>query len=480
MVQQSSSAELQSLGMVWRERRSGLAASGALEHTLSRLQREWAVETGLIDRLYSWERGVTEALMEYGVNASTIELQGGAHRGTGERVSQLIHDQFGVVAGLMDFVKGQKPLTQSYIRSLHSLFTRHQDAAELLLESNRVERIVIRKGEYRTVQDYTRVQKETVRQHCPPDDISSEMTEVMEQYQEWHRAAPPEVLAAWIHHAIVTVRPFEDANGRVARALATLVFLQAGLFPLIVRLSDRDEYLRAIKAADAGSLQPLVAFFAQRQRDTILEGLGAPRAQQTKVAADSILNAAVEALQKRKNQHEVRLQEVFGVAEKLHELAKVQWTELAKRISDQIQPLSIADEPYHADCKACSPEQRASHYYFRELIRTARILNYYANTQPHRAWVRIAIETDEIFYIVLSFHAIGQQFEGVLGANAFTFQRMHNEEGGRDIANLKAACDTVFQFNYLEEPMNVQDRFTTWLTRCVAQALDQWKLTLGS
>ena len=101
-------------------------------------------------------------------------------------------------------------------------------------------------------------------------------------------------------------------------------------------------------------------------------------------------------------------------------------------------------------------------------------------TSGTEAVVGAACETDEIFYIVLSFHAIGQQFEGVLGANAFTFQRMHNEEGGRDIANLKAACDTVFQFNYLEEPMNVQDRFTTWLTRCIAQALDQWKLTLGS
>ena len=81
--------------MVWRERRLGLAASGALQHTLSRLQREWAVETGLIDRVYSWERGVTDALMDYGMDASTIELRGGAQRGGGHQISQMIQDQFG-------------------------------------------------------------------------------------------------------------------------------------------------------------------------------------------------------------------------------------------------------------------------------------------------------------------------------------------------------------------------------------------------
>ena len=35
-------------------------------------------------------KGVTDALMDYGMDASTIELQGGARRGGGHQVSQII------------------------------------------------------------------------------------------------------------------------------------------------------------------------------------------------------------------------------------------------------------------------------------------------------------------------------------------------------------------------------------------------------
>ena len=41
--------------------------------------------------------------------------------------------------------------------------------------------------------------------------------------------------AAWLHHRFVQIHPFQDGNGRIARALSTLIFVKAGWFPLVVR-----------------------------------------------------------------------------------------------------------------------------------------------------------------------------------------------------------------------------------------------------
>jgi Fic family protein len=54
---------------------------------------------------------------------------------------------------------------------------------------------------------------------------------------------PPEVEAAWLHHRFAQIHPFSDGNGRVARAIASLVFIKAGWFLLIVKRDDWGRYI---------------------------------------------------------------------------------------------------------------------------------------------------------------------------------------------------------------------------------------------
>jgi hypothetical protein len=58
--------ELRALSSVWKEQRATLEESGAYKAFIGKLQREWAVETGIIERLYTWDRAVTEGLIEQG------------------------------------------------------------------------------------------------------------------------------------------------------------------------------------------------------------------------------------------------------------------------------------------------------------------------------------------------------------------------------------------------------------------------------
>ena len=57
------SDELDALTKIWHERQGELEESGEYQEFINKLQREWAIETGIIQRLYTWDRGVTEVLI---------------------------------------------------------------------------------------------------------------------------------------------------------------------------------------------------------------------------------------------------------------------------------------------------------------------------------------------------------------------------------------------------------------------------------
>ena len=75
--------------------------------------------------------------------------------------------------------------------------------------------------------------------------------------------------AATIHAELLLVHPFRDGNGRLARWLTDLHFLQAGLSPLDHgfvgpgSVGRRTRYLEAVKRGYVGDLAPLAEVFAE-------------------------------------------------------------------------------------------------------------------------------------------------------------------------------------------------------------------------
>jgi cell filamentation protein len=83
------------------------------------------------------------------------------------------------------------------------------------------------------------------------------------------RAQPAEALAqalAIVHAELILIHPFREGNGRLARLLAVLMGLQAGLPPLdFTPLSGRNRarYIGAIHAAVGRDYAPLTALFTR-------------------------------------------------------------------------------------------------------------------------------------------------------------------------------------------------------------------------
>jgi len=101
----------------------------------------------------------------------------------------------------------------------------------------------------------------------------------------FERAHPVEQ-AGYAHYAFVTVHPFADGNGRVARALASVYLYRSLSIPLVVFAHQKPQYLDALEQADRGDAASWLNFIADRGIDTMqlvgenLRSAVAPRPQQ--------------------------------------------------------------------------------------------------------------------------------------------------------------------------------------------------------
>lgn len=472
-------SELQALARVWLERKGELVDAGEFKQFLRKLQREWAIETGIIERLYNWDRGVTEVLIEQGVDAAMIAHKGGLTRERAEHVNDVIRDQLSIIEGLFSYVKGEQPLTAHFIRGLQAQFTAHQETTEAVNEQGHIVHVRILRGEYKNLPNNPRRQDGSVHEYCPPELVAEEMDRLVDWYQAYEEEYPSEVVAAWLHHRFTQIHPFQDGNGRVARALASLVFLRKGMFPLVVRDSERNEYIGALEMADAGNLAPLVALFAKRQRDAILAAIGLEQQVQQQRYAEEVISSAITLLKDRFEAKNREIEGVYETAGSLHSRAQERLTELAEKLDEPLRDLTPpGHEYYHANAKWAGEAEENSRYFYAQIIKAARQFDYYANLEAFRSWVRLAISTDEIFEFVVSFHGYGPGRKGVMVASAFTFQRIPTEEQGTEFVNVRPCVPDIFQFNYAESRESTEERFNDWLESASTIALTEWKKRL--
>lgn len=252
----------------WREIRAALSEdSDELKEFNERLARQWSIETGIIEGVYKLTRGTTETLVEQGFKAGLV-----AHGESDldeEELYAILEDQMDALDWVFSFVKSERKLSTSYIKELHALLTRHQDVAPGRDQCGKAVKIPLIKGDWKKLPNNPTQPDGTVFHYCPPEQVDSEMDNLVAWYQKNAEQStgpvPPEVLAAWLHHRFVLIHPFQDGNGRVARALASFVFIKAGLFPLVVKREKRNDYINALKSADQGDLISLVEDFAAVQ-----------------------------------------------------------------------------------------------------------------------------------------------------------------------------------------------------------------------
>ena len=341
------------------------------------------------------------------------------------------------------------------------------------------------KGKYKEKPNNPKRPDGTIHEYCPPELVKEEMERLIQLYQEYEGKIAPELLSAWLHHRFTQIHPFQDGNGRVARAIASLVFLKEGWFPLVIRDSERDEYITALEKADNGDLSPLVQLFTKRQKHCILSALGIKKQieEESRYTQMIIIKSAVSLLKKRSEINAERIgNKLINYACQLQEKIVENLGKLEQKLNKELKPIKTYDRNihnYNANLKQAKNGDRYDAYFYNQIVTIANFHDYYANLDQYKSWSQLAIFTKKIFEIIFSIHGYGYSDSGVMVVSAFTFEKIITEKEPPDSTSPKPAHPDLFQFNAFESEESIFERFEEWIEESLNFALAQWQKTIS-
>jgi prophage maintenance system killer protein len=297
----------------------------------------------------------------------------------------------------------------------------------------------------------------------------------MERLVELHHKqaqanVPPDVQAAWLQHAFTQIHPFADGNGRVARALASLVFVKSGGFILVVRRDDHTSYVGALEQADEGDLRPLISLFVRAERRVLFGALQAlPRtaadaAQKEPHTPEEAIAGIREFLVGRGDEQVIpkSWESVNSRAEILRMQADQRLNHIANSLRDEIGRF----KPEFSFSPNLNPDKTIAD----ELIKSARTaagaLGYELTQQGAPIVRELRLQSPRGSRIVFALQGIGKTYRGVLGG-ILVFV---SSDG-----NAISATDDIFQLNYLDKDAPLQNRFRQWLDAGLTRALEMWR-----
>ena len=465
-----SSSELIGIHAVWKDQREKLKGTKQLSEFTGRLSREWAIETGVLENLYEIERGVTLTLIERGFQSEFL-LHGSTNKSR-DYVIKLLTDHKDALDGVLDFVAQQRSLTTSYIKELHAALLRSQNTTDGINSQGAPVEIPLLKGTWKVQENYPEREGITYR-YCPPAQVASEMDRLVEFHQS-HIATgvPTDVKAAWLHHRFTQIHPFQDGNGRVARAIASLVFVKDGLFPLVVRRDDRTTYIEALEAADNGALEPLITLFGKLQRLQFLKAVAiADQVLSDDVDVQTMLNSLNNEAQKTADEKQENLKIVFTLSEILREHLNNRLESISIDVCNALKKIDVS-----AHVSVYSSTEETDHYYRGEIIENAReYLNYFADTLSHRSWVAMNMFWRRKAKLVFAIHGVGRPFSGSLICAPFLQFRDDDDTGEEaSIKNtLMPVTDEGFVFFYNDDEEQLLKRFKPWVEGVIKVALKE-------
>ena len=138
--------ELISLARVWADQREEMVAEGTLDEFQKRLRREWSIETGIIENVYTLDRGLT--LIEKGIDAALIPHEATDRDPTA--VARIIQDHYEALEGMFDFIGGQRELSTGYIKELHAALLRNQQIYAAVDQFGNLFEKRLEKGQYKS------------------------------------------------------------------------------------------------------------------------------------------------------------------------------------------------------------------------------------------------------------------------------------------------------------------------------------------
>jgi Fic family protein len=438
-----------------------------------RLIRRLSVETGILERLYDLDRGTTEALVANGFLEDLV-----SHSSTNiepTRLIDILRDQEAAVQLVIDCVAKNRELTRGLLHELHTILTRHQDTTTAVDQFGNRLQIPLLKGKFKEQPNNPKRPDGTLHEYCPPIHVDSEVDNLLGWLPQY-LGDDPIIVAAWFHHRFTQIHPYQDGNGRVARALTTLILLRADLLPLVVDRDLRSEYIKALELADQAKISSLAEIFARLERNAILQALSVDadtEISHQKSLTSAVIGSLADKFGKRRIQKVAELRQVNLVAIELRARAHM----LLEQAFAEIEPtLDEVGEPtiYVRDG---GPDWKNAHWYKYEVVQSAKEADKFANFAEDHYFVRglIRVNTERLTFVV-SFHHVGRDLTGIMEATAFSKLESYEDSEDRESVSERFSLCSVepFVFTHKTKVNEIADVFGKWLDAGLAVAVKEY------
>lgn len=406
-------ASVETLRGAWEDFISKVSEEEFAEARRRSLRRH-AIETGIIERLYDVSWGVTEALVAEGLTVEVAEREGGID----EEALETIRTQFDALEFLAEEARREGELTLFFIRQLHELITRHQTTYEATDALERKLDAPLHHGQWKQEPNHVIRSDGSLLQYTPPEHVQSELEHLLSLYHEMS-AEHPLVRAAWLHHRFICIHPFEDGNGRVARALVLLVLLKENYAPLVVDRNRREEYIAALDAANDNDLRPLIHHFAKLEIVALRSELEVPAsAAQVGQTPYQVAQALAARLQGMKvATDEARAAAVATIASDVQDRVNAQ---LETQAEELVQAFGGIDPESWMRVDAIAPPSEEAMYWRIQLINAAKAANFFTNLNDGCWWVRLRGRVlGQDFRYAVATQKVGHGETGVLAVTVF-------------------------------------------------------------
>ncbi|MBS4027666.1 MAG: Fic family protein [Ignavibacteriales bacterium] len=199
--------------------------------------------------------GETKALILFGITAQGKPLKDHFEiTGHNEAINEVI-----------EVVKSERPLTETFIRELHTLLLKEPYEVDAVTSDGLPTKKRIKVGKYKTLPNHVQTKTGEIFRFASPEETPALMNDLLQWHNEKRKATEvnPIILAAEFHYRFIRIHPFDDGNGRVARILMNFVLMQFGYPPTIIRTDDKENYFIALMQADTGAIEPFIEYIAK-------------------------------------------------------------------------------------------------------------------------------------------------------------------------------------------------------------------------
>jgi Fic family protein len=481
-------AEIKSLQQQWLTIRKEYESSTPQRYQafMERLGRSWAIETGIIEGLYTLDRGVTETLVRDGIVADYIE-----HSSTNRDPSDLVrtlNDHQEAIDFVYHYIRDGNPLTLSFIRQLHQIFARHQDTYEAVDQFGNIIHPILDRGGFKQLPNNPTRADGSVHEYCPPVQVESELESLLYFYNECQKEGGvyhPLLTGAWLHHRFTQIHPFQDGNGRVARALLTWHLVREGYLPVVIYRDSEDsrntrkDYISALEKADQGNLLPFIDLLVELEKNTILQALGEPEPVAQPELFDQVLDHIVEQIKRQSQDRESQMRSVNDIAEKLRDAVKSYLSDRGTAMTGRLHEAGMSLVPA---LDAGGPGDK-EHWYRAEVIATANHVRQWVNLNESRFFVKLSLNAQESrlprLVFVVSLHHTGRQLTGIMAATAFAQIEYYPDDnadrpGEFEGPYFRNCTVNPFTFTWDSDADAIIPRFTKWAEEGLTIALRYW------